>query len=361
MEEIQPVIQNFLEELVLQNKERGIQFVAYHQGKVLVDAYAGICNPQTGKKVESSTLFPVFSTTKGMAATLIHLLVERGQLNYQTRIADLWSEFGAHGKTEITVAHALNHSAGLPYMPLGLRHRDLSDWTKMCELIADLTPASAPGALMCYHAITYGWILGEVARRVDGRFFTQMLADEISRPLGVTTMYVGLPDSFVGEVALLESGFEEKTEKIILTESKPQAIPDLVCPLHEWMNRDDAQRACLPASNGVMNAHSIARHYAALLPGGVGGVELLPPSRVRLALELQHPTQSQDPEYEYRQRLGYQMISFASPSGFGHHGYGGSSGFADPELGLAVGFTRNRFSKENPLSEIMGLLLKSLK
>jgi CubicO group peptidase (beta-lactamase class C family) len=346
-------IQSILDECVADDSERGVQVAVFHQGELIVDAFAGVADAATGRRVTRDTLFPAFSTTKGIAATLIHLLVERGQLSYDMRIAEVWPEFGIHGKEEITLRQALNHTAGLPLMPLGVGHAELGNWETMCSLIAELRPISLPGAETAYHAITYGWLIGEVAQRVDGRPFCRLLHEEISVRLGLTSeLYVGIPDEAEPRVAILE-GPEEEPVLALADEEKPEAIPALVRPLHRWMNRPDARRACLPASNGIMTARAIARHYAALLPGGVDGVELLPPERVRLAIE---PQPAGDGGDGGARRLGYaQGLQFSSAA-FGHGGYGGSLGFADPESGVAFGFVRNRFVSETTLPRILEAL-----
>jgi CubicO group peptidase (beta-lactamase class C family) len=286
-----------------------------------------------------------------MTATIIHLLVERGQLSYDDPISKVWPEFAAHGKGGITLRQVLNHTAGIPRMPRDITERELHDWDTMCRKIAGLEPFTPAGAKMEYHAMTYGWLLGEVARRVDGRAFPQLLAEEICRPLGMEAMYAGIPDEVEPRVAILE----EYGKEPVADDGTPQSVPPWLWPLHAWMNRPDARRACIPASNGIMNALSIARHYAALLPGGVDGVELLPPLRIKLATELQRPGQPQEGEPSQNRALGY-MLGWACGnigSSFGHGGYGGSLGFADSEFMLALGLTKNLFHEQDTVGQIL--------
>jgi len=360
MKPIDQTMQSLLDQLIADGSERGVQLAVYHNGLLVVDASAGIADPTTGRRVNGNTLFPVFSTTKGIAATLIHLLVERGKINYDTPIAQVWPEFAAHGKEGITLQHALNHTAGIPNMPMGLSHTELCDWATMCAAIADLKPISPPGAEHAYHAITYSWLTGEVARRVDGRPFSQLLHDEICVPLDMTTeMFVGIPDEVEPLVAILEATVDTPAAQTPPQDETPQAIPALVQPLHAWMNRPDARRACLPASNGIMTARSIARHYAALLPGGVDGIELLPPERIRVAIEPRSSGKQKTGE-PASHRLGYSVGTPFSPTSFGHGGYGGSIGFADIASSLSFGFTRNRFDSNTSLPRIIETLRKCL-
>jgi CubicO group peptidase (beta-lactamase class C family) len=360
MKDIQQTIQSLLDQFVAEDSERGLQVAVYLYGELVVDASAGIANPATGLAVDATTLFPVFSTTKGIAATLAHLLVERGKISYDTHLADVWPEFGAQGKGGITLRHALNHTAGLSHMPLNLGHAELCDWKTMCAAMASQEPISPPGVEMTYHAITYSWLVGEPLCRVDGRSFAQLLHDEICVPLGLANeLFVGIPDAIEARVAILEDQFDMSAQAPLPNDASPQAIPALVLPLYAWMNRSDARRACIPASNGIMTARAIAKHYAALLPGGVDGIELLPPERIRLALESQTVSRSVPPEMLARMRLGYGY-GHSSLSAFGHGGAGGSLGYADPESGLAFGFTRNRFVSKTTLSQIDEALKRAL-
>jgi CubicO group peptidase (beta-lactamase class C family) len=158
-------------------------------------------------------------------------------------------------------------------------------------------------------------------------------------------MYVGIPDSVESRIATLE---EDDPDPLPPDDGTPRDVPLSLGPLGGMMNRPDTRRACIPATTGIMTALAIARHYAALLPGGVDGVELLPPRRIRIATELQKPENPiPDAPAMFPMSLGYALGGnesiYGGVSAFGHSGYGGSFGFADPQSGLAVGFTKNRF------------------
>lgn len=289
---------------------------------------------------------------------MIHLLAERGLLNYDMRISDIWPEFAAKGKQAVTVRHVLQHTAGIPHMPDGIGLADVVDWHMMCRAVAELTPQWPPGEHMAYHAITYGWLLGELAQRVDGRSFAEILQQELCDPLGIKDMYVGMPDEAGPRVAILdEPDFEPPPSE----ESGPQAIPAWICPLHQWMNTPEARRACVPASNGIMTAKSLARHYAALLPGGIDGVQLLSDARIQTATV---PLRLSDGR-PLAQGLGYKLgeegsLLGTSAAAFGHGGYGGSVGFADRERHLAVGLTKNLFSRNGAGASILRELKQKL-
>jgi CubicO group peptidase (beta-lactamase class C family) len=350
--ELQAAIQALLDKYVAEGKQRGLQIAVYHRGKMVVDAWAGVADVASGRPVDGDTLFPVYSVTKGIAATLANLVVERGLVAYDTPMVKVWPEFAAKGKETITFQHALTHQAGLPNLPAGLDHGTLCNWDAMCKAMAEETPVVPPASKWQYHAITYAWTVGEVVRRVDGRPIPQMIREEIEAPLGLKgAIFSGLPESEDGRVASLTS--ELPPEPVL---PDPQAIPALVQPLDRWMMRNDARRACIPASNGIMTARGIARHYAALLPGGVDGVSLLPQERVRVAsASYPAPERTND---SLHQGMGYRKAYFM-PETFGHGGFGGATGFADLPTGYAVGFARNHFSSHDPLVEIFAALKKA--
>lgn len=360
MKNIQKKIQKMIDSAVDNGKELGIQIVAYFEGELVVEASAGFLDSERKKPVKSNSLFPVFSTTKGIAATMMHILAEEGKIDYDEKIAKYWPEFGTNGKKDITVRQALNHSAGLPNMPAGTVGRDLLDWDKMCMKMAEEKPIWEPGTKSEYHAITYSWLVGEIACRIEGRPFSRIMEDKICKPLKIKDMYVGIPDSVESRVAILE---EEEVNKEMLKADDASPIPGWICPLHEWMNRPEGRRACIPASNGIMSAMAIARHYAALLPGGIDGVELVSPKRIRIATE----RQKLKDRTRFNRGLGYGLggdkgsILGTRHTAFGHGGYGGSVGFADPKYKFAVGLTKNLYSKDSAHYQIVCEIRKMLK
>src|SRR5579871_3955001 len=182
MSEIQARVQAALDDLVASGVEAGLQVAAYLGEELIVDAWAGVADSSTGRLVDGDTLFTVFSTTKGITATVIHLLADRQLLDYDQPVAAYWPEFAAHGKQRITLRHVLTHTAGVPHMPAGAGPAEICDWAWVCREIAALTPLWEPGTRAGYHALTYGWILGEVARRVDGRTIARIVQDEIAAP-----------------------------------------------------------------------------------------------------------------------------------------------------------------------------------
>lgn len=348
-----------LEALVASAVDRGAQFAVYHEGELVVDLWAGTANYFTDVPVAADTLFPVFSVTKGVTATVIHRLAEAGRLSYDVPLAEIWPEFSQAGKERITLGHALRHLAGLPGLPPGLTFGEMLDWNAACAAIARAKPQWAPGRQFAYHPKTYGWLVGEAARRVDGRSFTRLVQEEIARPLELGTLHVGLPDAVSRRTAFLEEshlGPEPLPEAATLFPREAATVPG-----HHQLNTPALQSACLPSSNGMMNARAIARHYAALLPGGVDGIELLPPARLAEATAWEtHPDPDGQPA---TWGLGYtrtEILWQGKPlEGFGHGGYGGSMGFAFPEARLAIGYTRNRLGSQSGWTSLIDALSES--
>src|SRR4029453_13828859 len=158
-----------LETLVRDTPEIGLQVAAYLDGKLVVDAWAGLADKAPKKPVDGDTMFMLSSTTKGVTATCMHLCVEKHKLDYDMPIVKVWPEFGANGKEAATLRHALSHRTGVPQTPVGYTPDWLPDWDKMCRGTAALKPMYPIGERTAYHSLNYGYINGEILRRVDGR------------------------------------------------------------------------------------------------------------------------------------------------------------------------------------------------
>src|SRR5215212_5374605 len=205
MNDIQQQVQEALDRLVESGAERGLQVAVFQHGKPVVDAVAGVADPTTGRPVTPDTPFFSYSIGKGVASTVVHVLAERGVLDYDMRIVELWPEFGAHGKEKATIRHALSQSVGVPGLPPGLTVDDLCDWETMCAIIADSEPWWEPGTRVAYHAYPFGYIVGEVVRRATGKPISQVLREDVAGPLGVADeLFFGVPESELGRLARLE-------------------------------------------------------------------------------------------------------------------------------------------------------------
>jgi CubicO group peptidase (beta-lactamase class C family) len=169
MSELQQDIQKVIDELVEAGTERGVQVAVYRDGEQVVDAVAGVADPDSGRPVDPGTVFYNYSIGKAAASTVVHRLAERGLFGYDTPVAELWPEFAAHGKQAVTIRQVLDHTAGVPGIPLDTTVEDLCDWDKICAAVADQELWWEPGTKVGYHAYTFGYILGEVVRRATGR------------------------------------------------------------------------------------------------------------------------------------------------------------------------------------------------
>src|ERR1700693_447559 len=267
MSYVQKQVQQAIDQLVDSGAERGIQVAAYKRGELVVDAVAGVADPATERLVESDTTFYNFSIVKGAAATLAHMLVERSMFGYDTPVVDRCPEFGAHDKQKVTVRHVLNHSAGVPAIPLDTTAEDLCDWDKMCAAIAGSELWWEPGTKVGYHAYTFGYLVGEIIRRATGKPISQVLLEQVSGPLGVgDELYFGMPEFAHHRLARLEDAESAAGPMADMPKDLPmfKAGPMSLMPTAMLGNRADIIAADIPAG-GKTSARAIARMYAALL------------------------------------------------------------------------------------------------
>ena len=354
MSNAQARAQAVIDDLTERGIERGLQVAAYLDGELVVDAWSGLADAETGRMVNGDTLFVTFSCTKGITATVVHLLAERGTLDYDLPIAHYWPEFAsgpaAAVKATITVRQALCHTAGLPHLPPGITRDGLLDTDRMRVWIEQAEPLWAPGALSGYHAVTFGNIIGEIIRRVDGRTVGRIVAEEIARPLGVSdSLFIGARRDVFRRVARHESAPPNPELPIPPLDALIfKAIPPQFYPMHIGANDPNAWVTELPASGGLMSARALARMYAALIGTPVdGGPRLLPGIRVAIATQVQTSEVDAALGTPTPKLLGWfggypGSGMSASPTAFGHPGAGGNSGFADPDCGLALAVTKNR-------------------
>lgn len=361
MPDLQHAVQHLLDDLTSSGREAGLQVAAYWQGQLVVDAWSGLADAATGRPVGPHTLFTAFSATKGITASLIHLLADDGLLDYDVPVAAYWPEFGAHGKERITLRHVLAHTAGVPHMPGGVTPERMIDWAWMTGAIADLTPLWRPGERTGYHGLTFGWILGEVARRVTGRPCEALVASRLAS--GEPDLYLGVPASALDRIATLSSGPVSRKpispDALLL-----KAIPMSVSPSPRVYNRPDVRQAVLPGGGGIMTARALARMYASLV-GPLDGRRLMSAERLAIATSLQTDAHDEVLDEPIRKGLGYFLGGGTSPMGpepylFGHPGAGGSLGFGDPRHGFAFALTKNRLVWDRPVHETAAFRLARL-
>ena len=346
-------VQRRIDALVASGREIGVQVAAYLRGRPIVNAVAGLADESRGAPVTPDTPFPSYSIGKGLTATVVHVLAERGVLSYDLRIADVWPAYARHGKQDTTLRHALLHTAGVPQLPSYTTAEDLLDWDRMCRTIAGSAPMWEPGTRHGLHEWTYGWLVGEVVRRVAHRPIAWVLAEEIARPLGADReLFFGVPPAQVTRVARLKDrNWTAALETLSANLEHFDAIaPPGVRPDAALANRRDILRADIPAT-ATVSARAVARMYAALM-GEVDGVRLISPERLREIT----PVRTEGPDWaigaDLPKTLGYVAQPGSARIGWNGDG-GGLSGFY-PDVELAVAATRNHLSAGDgdPLEDI---------
>lgn len=341
---LQEPVQAAIDALTASGEEAGLQVAVLHAGHVVADAVAGIADERTGAPVQPGTLFFATSAAKGVAASVAHVLAERGELDYEQRVADVWPGFGAHGKDRVTVRDVLVHAAGVPGLWPGITPADLGDWERVCAFLAGQRPWWEPGTETGYHALTFGYALGEVVRRTTGRTLADALRDEIAAPLGIEDeLHFGVPARLLPRVARQgpEGAAPPRPEP-----GSPQdrAVPPGVQPTAGFANRADVLCADIPAQ-GTMTARAAARMYAALL-GHLDGVRLVSPERLRMMAATAFSGVDQVMGFPTSWALGYSQARLGAESRpgstFGMVGSNGSAAYADIDSGVAVAVMRNR-------------------
>jgi CubicO group peptidase (beta-lactamase class C family) len=367
MREVQQQVQQAIDQLVESGTERGVQVAVYRDGEQVVDAVAGVADPASGRPVDAGTVFYNFSIVKGATATVAHILAKRGLFGYDTPVAELWPEFAAHGKQAVTVRQVLNHTAGVPGIPLDATVEDLCDWDKMCAAIANAELWWEPGTKVGYHAYTFGYIVGELVRRSTGKPISQVLREEVAGPLGVADeLWFGMPPSEHHRLARLEDepGAAEQAAQMMasLPPDLPmfKAAPPELFPNAEFGNRPDTLAADIPAG-GKTSARAIARMYAALL-GEVDDVRLIPPERLAEATAVSSSGVDEVFGMPTAWGLGYGIggpsgDSQNAPTVFGLGGVGGSFACGDTATGIAWAVTKNRISNDFSTSTQLGQLI----
>ncbi|HEV8372308.1 MAG TPA: serine hydrolase domain-containing protein [Actinomycetota bacterium] len=367
MREAQQRVQQAIDQLVESGTERGIQVAVYRDGEQVVDAVAGVTDPASGRPVDAGTVFYNFSVVKGATATVAHMLAERGRFGYDTPVAELWPEFAAHGKGAVTMRQVLDHTAGVPGIPLDTTVEDLCDWDRMCAAIADAELWWEPGTKVGYHAYTFGYIVGEVVRRATGKPISQVLREEVAGPLSVDKeLWFGMPASEHHRLAPLEDepGAAEMAAQMLASMPPDlpmfKAAPPELFPNAAFGNRTDTLEADIPAG-GKTSARAIARMYAALL-GEVDGVRLLPPERLAEATAISSNGVDEVFGMPTTWGLGYGIGGPAgdaqtSPTVFSLGGVGGSFACGDTASGIAWAVTKNRISNDFATATQLGQLI----
>lgn len=330
-----------------EGQELGAQFALVRDGAVIVDLWAGYADRGRTIPYGPKTLTPLFSTTKAVAALMVARLIDQGRLAYDQPVAEVWPDFAQAGKGAVTVAQALSHQAGLSGFVEAMDPALWFDWDAICDKLAAMAPLWPPGTASGYHPVTYGYLAGEIFRRVDGRTLGTALREDLAQPLNLD-IWIGLPEAEHGRCADLQ---------------RPPALPDFgeinlptkAAFLEPWSSpggRGQAEwrRAEIPSANGHATAQSLARLMGALATDGrLEGQMILSPAKIAdMARE-----QIRGPDLvlplEMSWGAGVMRNGPLKPWGpgeatFGHSGWGGSCVFADPDRGLAGAYVMNKQS-----------------
>lgn len=327
--------------------EQGARFTAVKDGEVIVDLWGGSMDRAQSRPWDESTLVPVFSTSKTVTALMMARLVDQGRITYDTRISDLWPEFGAAGKDQITLGDLLSHQAGLCGFSPSQPPEIWFDLKAVCTALAAQTPLWPPRSASGYHPVTGGVLLGEVFRRVDGRTLGTALQQDLCQPLGLE-FFIGTPESVHDRCADL---------------SKPTRAPDLgpinAIKMAAFLDKGSApagrgttewRKLELPSANGHGTSLALARLMGVMACGGkLDGVQVLSPDRVREAAASRITGPDLVLPFTLAWGAGFMrnegvLVYGPGVNTVGHSGWGGSCAFADPDLGLSGAYVMNKQS-----------------
>jgi CubicO group peptidase (beta-lactamase class C family) len=332
----------------------GAAVAVYHRGLPVVDLAGGAFGLDGGD-YDQRTLQLVYSTTKGITAIAVAMCVEAGLLDYDAPVATYWPEFAAEGKGDATVAQLLSHQVGLLSVE-GLTLEQALDWDLVTSRLAASAPEWPIGSGHGYHALTYGWLAGELVRRVDGRSLGTFVAEEIAAPLGVE-LWIGLPEAEEPRVSPiiqppppddLDPTMKAMMEAFMTPGGRPHRALTLsgAFAAEGVFNRRDVHAAELPAGNCITNATALATVYAATL-GPINGVQLIGEAMRDRARAQVTPDGEADlclmmpTTFAMGFMVNGPFTPYAGPGSFGHPGAGGSVAFAQPERDLAFAYVMN--------------------
>ena len=344
----------------------GAGVAVYVDGECVVDLTGGVADQETGRPYDADTLEIVFSSTKGAVAICGHVLAQRGLLDFSAPVTSVWPEYGQKGKGSTTIGDLFSHRAGVPAVDRELSLAEILAVEPVVKALEETTPAWEPGTEHGYHGMTYGWLVGEMVRRVDGRSIGQFFAEEIAGPLGLD-FYIGVPESEVHRVSpVIAANYE--TGEVNAPDADPEALRQLADLAAAYMdptsltframnmhgvfgvepdgqitwNLPQVWKSEVPGAGGIGNAHSLAKLYAACV-GEIDGIRLLDDDTIARATEVRSSGPDNVLFVPTAWGLGFFTPSSFAPmlgeGSFGHAGAGGSLGFANTGVaGAKIGF-----------------------
>jgi len=322
----------------------GAALAVYRDGRLVLDLTGGWADSQRAEPVGPDTLFYLFSGTKPLVSVALHQQIERGRAGLDDPVAAHWPAFGQNGKERVTLRHVLSHRGGFPTTPPDLPPSRWSDLDAVLSTIAAMPPEYEPGTISAYHWVSQQWVCAELVRRLDGRPIQVYLREEITGPLGMCDTYLGMPPDE-----------EHRLVKLHATDgTDAQGIETLRALDGSWFHR-----LVVPGGSGVSTARDMARFYAAIAVGGaLDGARLLRPETVARLLTIQVDG-AVDPTFDVpaRRCLGFELGGLDVPKRqwagatstartFWHGGFGTSTYWGDPDLGLAFAFLTNGIRRD---------------
>lgn len=345
-QQLQKKSQEILDSAVVNDSENSLQFCVYRDGECLVNACAGWVDFAHTRPVDTHTVFPIYSTSKGVPAAALTRLIAQGRLSPDTPVGDIWPEFAKNGKEKTLVRHLLNHTSGLKQRFAEQKTYELvADWPYMIHVIEESAPDWEPGTESRYQSLTYGWVTAEVIQRVTGMTFREYVVEELFRPEGIEDFYFGTTDEAERNAAEIRLG----------AGMEPSDTISVCDPLDELMRQPCIRRAALPGFNGIASAHALAAFYNAILNERYFSREVL-----KEATTMHRPEPGPPSLSEPIRTFGYGF-ALSGPvddigNVFGHGGYGGSDGLADQKQRLTVGFTAGTLGEHPCRAELYRLI-----
>ncbi len=349
--------------------ELGASLCVWHDGEKVVDLWGGIADPTSGREWDADTIQVLMSCSKGVTATCAHLLVDQGLLDLESPVSRYWPEFGQHGKRDILVRQILTHQSGVAHVDGQVPAGGFNDWDLMVKMLEETAPFWDPGTRVGYHGLAYGWLIGELVRRITGMTIGSFLREQVTEPLGLD-LWLGLPAEHESRVApslvTTDASIDALPPRLIAALKDPNSlILRTTSNMGGWIagwDTPEAHAAEIPAGGAIGNARSLAGMYAPLSVGGtLDGVRLA--SNVALA-RMRNAYSWTDLDAVLCIRTCYTMgfaKSWPNPGpgngviigedAFGTPGIGGQIGFADPACRLAFAYTMNQHGPGAGLNE----------
>lgn len=350
-------VKKIFEDYFLKQEEIGASFAIYKEGKPLIDLWGGLKN-KNDKKWEENTIVNVFSATKGIYEIIVSILIDQNTLDLEKPVSYYWHAFKQSNKREIKLKHILSHQSGLYRFKEKITQQDLLDWNKVIAILENQEPDHACGEKTYYHAKTHGFLIGEIIKKTTNKSLGQLTSELLSKKLELE-FFIGTPKNQISNIAFL---YQDETKNKISSEFNAFNNPE-----HEinFYNKEDWQTAEIPSMNGHGNARSIAKIYDIFVNDLILGKNILV-SKLSIKKCLTESINRVDQSLMLPIRwsdvgliLRGGWLFGKNKESFGHNGWGGSLGFADPILGMGFAYTTNKInSSMNSDQRIIRLLKK---